>query len=157
MNRAPECVIAIVAMAAATLALTLPAVGGAALAAWDQEKVTELSGQLLGATKSLLDVERKQPPPSPDPNQRVRAQYLQTLRAFERSARQLQRRLQAGADREATLPIAKKMRTLVRDAETHGRRFLDTAQVTEAAKPVYAALDALAPFYFEDDGGSQSP
>jgi hypothetical protein len=75
---------------------------------------------------------------------------MDTLKGLEQSAKQLARRLDAGEGYDATLPIAKKIRTLVRDAQEVGKRFQTLEQTAAKIAPVREALDQLGPYYFDE-------
>ena len=74
---------------------------------------------------------------------------LDTLKVLEQSCGQLAARLEGGDGHAETLNIAKKIRSLVRDARTEGRKFMTTQQTDERVDPANQAIDSLAPYYFE--------
>ena len=76
---------------------------------------------------------------------------LDTLKILEKSCGQLAARLEGGAGRAETLNIAKKIRSLVRDARTEGRKFMTTQQTDARVAPANQAIDGLAPYYFEPE------
>lgn len=132
-----------------TLALSSAAI---ALETWDQEKVTALASQLETATKALKSTIRK------DGNIRagrragdpVMVRYSGAIDGIARGAQQLASKLAKGEGFEETLPVAKKLSSLVREAEVQGARIMTTHWMEEKLQPVEDLLNQLAPYYFED-------
>jgi hypothetical protein len=112
--------------------------------------VTELSAELARAIHSLREAERQQPRPAVEPHPRYRLEYTRTLKALEQSSQQLNHRLRAGVGRAETLAIARKLRVLVHDAQLYGAKIMQTEQVSARIAPARAALEALAPYYFDE-------
>jgi len=133
------------------LALGLVVVpGAAARKAWDQETVTGLAAQLAEATKALEKTLRHEPHlvQATRGGNRNAVGLWEAMNRLKKATAQLQTRTAAGAGYEATLPIAKKIRTLVRDAKQRGARLLKTETMDAKIAPVQALLDRLAPYYF---------
>jgi DNA-directed RNA polymerase subunit F len=117
---------------------------------WDQERVTELSGELAAAISALRRTERKDPAGVVSTQRRAWDSYLQTLRSLEQSSNNLNRRLESGEGRDQTLAVARRIRSLVRDAETELRR-IDTSEQSRAKlEPADALLRKIARYYFEE-------
>lgn len=136
------------ALAAAVLLSTT----AGALEAWDQEKVTALANELATAVREAKNATRKDvylrdTVRMGDP---VIVSYQESIDGIDKSARQLARRLGEGEGREQTLNIAKKIRSLVRDAETAGAKIMKTAWTEEKLQPAEDLLDQLAPYYFDE-------
>lgn len=144
-------------LAATALAGMLSAAAGAERLAWDQAAVTAKAGDLVEAIEALRLAEKKQPTNLVATQQRAHARYLQTLKGLEQSSKQLHRRLQQGEGREATMPVAKKLRSLVRDAREDGSKFMTTETSLAVIEPAEAALAALGPYYFEPEPEPASP
>ena len=138
--------IAVAALVAIGLA---PGAAFADLEPWNQEEVTALAKALHVAVKEVRQSMRRESTGDIAAQGRARQRMLQTLKVLEQSCGQLAARLEGGAGQEETLNIAKKIRSLVRDARTEGRKFMTTQQTDERVAPADAALDGLAPYYFE--------
>ena len=135
---------------AALLAIGLaPGAAFADLKPWNQEEVTELAKALHVAVKEVRQSMRRESTGDLTAQARARLQMLEILKLLEKSCGQLVSRLEAGAGHEETLNIAKKIRSLVRDAETEGRKFMTTQQTDERVAPAEQVLDGLRPYYFE--------
>ena len=138
---------AIVALVAIGLA---PGAASADLEPWNQEEVTELAKELHAAVKEVRQSMRRESTGDLSAQGKARMRMLEILKLLEKSCGQLAARLEGGASREDTLNIAKKIRSLVRDARTEGRKFMSTQQTDERVAPANAALDALGPYYFAE-------
>ena len=135
---------------AALVAIGLaPGAAFADLEPWNQEEVTALAKALHVAVKEVRQSMRREPVENVVGPAKARQQMLETLKVLEKSCGQLAGRLEAGAGHEETLNIAKKIRSLVRDAETHGRKLMTTQQTDARVAPAEQALAGLAPYYFE--------
>ena len=66
-----------------------------------------------------------------------------------RSSRQLAERLAAGGGYEETLNVAKKIRSLVRDAEVQGAKIMTTVWMEKELRPVESLLARLGRYYFD--------
>ena len=122
--------------------------------AWDQERATSLAGELAAAMKEVKSTARKDSYirdgyRSGDP---VISRFASALDGIERSSRQLAKRLGEGEGREQTLPVAKKIRSLVRDAEVQGARIMTPSWLEEKLVPAERLLDELGTYYFGDFG-----
>lgn len=138
------------------IALVMIAIGFAvapvaeARKAWDQETVTGLAAQLAEATKALEKTLRREPhlAQATQGGDRNAMGLWEAMNRLKKSTAQLRTRTAAGAGYEETLPIAKKIRTLVRDAEERGSRLMKTETMDAKIAPVQDLLDRLAPYYF---------
>ena len=147
-------VFAIAALVAIGLA---PGAAFADLKPWNQEEVTELAKALHVAVKEVRQSMRRESTGDLSSQARARQRMLETLKVLEQSCGQLAARLEGGAGQAKTLNIAKKIRSLVRDAETEGRKFMTTQQTDERIEPAEQALDGLAAYYFEPRAEAQEP
>ena len=132
----------------ATCVLVQAASASAALAPWDQAKVTDLAKQLATVTSDLSNSFRKQPVPTKGSPQR-QSHFLLTrqLRDIRRSADALSSALQAGGDRKATLARYQSLMQRVRTARDHARRITAGTEVTQKADAARDILNKMAPFY----------
>ncbi len=148
------CFFAIAALVAIGLA---PGAAFADLKPWNQEEVTELAKALHAAVKEVRKSMRRESTGDLTAQAYARQKMLEILKVLERSCGQLAARLEGGAGQAETLNIARKIRSLVRDAETEGRKFMTTQQTDERIAPAEQALDGLAPYYFEPQAEAQEP
>ena len=140
------------ALLVAVSLLLASAAPAAELAPWDQERATQLAVELADVAKQIRQAFRKQPQEVTAVQERARGEYLETLRALEKATKQLASRLQAGQGRDETLPVARKIRSLLNDAETTARKFMETAQMRELYEPADRLLAELGPYYFAPEG-----
>jgi len=127
---------------------TLPA--AAERKAWDQATVTKLAAELSNATRALRNTIRREPHIAQATQRGNRSAYRlrEAVNALDRSAQQLRNRTLNGGDYEATLPIATRMQTLVRDAQQFGASVMTTKFMQEKIKPVRDLLKRLSAYYF---------
>lgn len=146
---APRCLRARLPLAGVALGLLLAA-PAAALKAWDQETVTMLAAQLAEATGQLRETIRREPhiQDAIDRGDRNAQSFWATITGLDKSARQLAARTSKGGGYERTLPIAKKIRTQVRDADTTGARLMSTKFMEQRIVPVQQLLARLDPYFF---------
>lgn len=121
-----------------------------AVQAWDQAAVASLAADLAKATRALKNTLRRDPglADAAAMGDRNAVGFWEAIDGLERSARLLAKRTKAGKGRDETLPIARKIRAFVRDAEQHGARILTTAFMQEKIAPVEDLLSRLEPYYF---------
>ena len=140
------------ALSAALLAASvLLASAASARETWNQETVTALATELADATKALKTTVRKDPDlrdgyRQGDP---VVSRYADAINGIDRSARQLATKLAAGEGYEETLGVAKKIDSLVRDAQVQGARIMTTFWMEERVRPVEELLARLGRYYFD--------
>jgi len=143
-----------VALVVAALACLLSAgTAVAELKPWDQEQVSGLAAELSDAIKGVRRAALDEPTLRDRSNTSGRStqQYLDTLRQLETSTRQLATRLGKGEDREQTLGVARRIGTLLRDAQETGRRLMLTKPSFDAIDRAVAAVHELSPFYTDRD------
>ena len=140
--------VAVAALVAIGLA---PGAAFADLKTWNQEEVTEFAKALHVAVKEVRQSMRRESTGDLSSQARARQRMLGTLKVLEQSCGQLAKRLEGGAGQSETLNIAKKIRSLVRDARTEGKKFMTTQQTDERVEPANQALAGLAPYYFEPE------
>ena len=145
--------------AAAGLASTLVLLANAAPAetAWDQKAVTSIATKLSHSLKDLNVTVKKNPQAQVGSPQR-RAQYnaRESLRLLVNVSQRLAAQLQAGEDKDATLPTYKRMQLLRREAEDEGRKGQIPAPTLEKVVSMQALMDQLAPYY-EDAPAAATP
>jgi len=130
-----------------TMLCALPAL--AELQAWNPEKVLAAAHQLQSSVKDVRQKVRQDPAGQLPSKARVRTELLSTLQALEKSATQLVRRLEAGDGRDATLQVARKIRSLVNDCDVLWGKLAKTETSERATEPLLGALAVLRPYYFE--------
>ncbi len=145
--------------AAAGLVSTLVLLANAAPAetAWDQKAVTSIATKLSHSLKDLNVTVKKNPQAQVGSPQR-RAQYnaRESLRLLVNVSQRLAAQLQAGEDKDATLPTYKRMQLLRREAEDEGRKGQIPAPTLEKVVSMQALMDQLAPYY-EDAPAAATP
>lgn len=116
---------------------------------WDQARMTELSIDLAKAMSAVRTAFRQEPgfrDPS-SPNRRATQNMEKTLRALETSTRQLRNRLQAGDGFDQTQGIARKIGSLLNDADVEGRKIMTSVWLDEKIKPAQQLINEIAPYY----------
>lgn len=138
---------------AALVALGLAAGGAQAQPApaaptWDQAKVSALAGELAAAVKDLRQDVRQQPQPSLGSMQsRAYHNFRDDLRLIESEAKELASSLTAGAGHDETLPIVKRMESLIRDARDESRRLLIPQSTQDKIAAARTAYQQILPYY----------
>jgi len=126
-----------------------PAAEGPPTQEWNQERMTELSGELATAMAQLRRTFRKEPgfrnPQSP--NQRAVHNMEQTLRSLELSTRKLSNQVKGGAGLEDTRGTARRIGTLLNDADMWSRRIMTSVWVEERVRPAMKLINEIAPYY----------
>lgn len=144
---------ALMLMLAPTLALAAHHEGeekeGSERKAWDQARMTDLSGKLSTATSELRRAFRKEPnfrnPGTP--NQRAVHNMEQILRNLETATRQLRNSVAGGGDFEATRGTARRIGMLLNDADVESRRIMTSAFMAKKIKPAMELINEVAPYY----------
>ena len=116
---------------------------------WDQERMTELTGELSSSMGQIRRAFRRKPTfrNPKTPNQRAVHSMEQTLRGLEFSTRQLHNRVRAGAGFEETRNIARNIGMLLNDADMWGRRIMTSQWMAERVQPAMKLINEIAPFY----------
>ncbi len=116
---------------------------------WDQERMTELTGELVTALREVRRAWRREPAfaSTGNPNRSAAMQLDQNLRNLDRRATQLNSRVQGGGGVEETLNIARNIRVLLNDIDVAGRRIMSSAWMEERIRPAMALLNEIAPYY----------
>ncbi len=122
----------------------------AELAEWNQEDVTQAADALVVAVSDLRAAERREEREPPGGPRASQANFKDTLKSLELAAKRLALQLEEGKGRDETMSVAKRIRSLVRDAQETGRRLMPSAQFTARVGPARAALQAVGVYYFED-------
>ncbi len=117
---------------------------------WDQERVTQIAVELAAAAKAVRQGFREQPVEAIGTQERSHYQFFEVLKALEKATQQLAFRLKGGGGFRETLPIAKKIRSLLREAETQGRSLMSSDQMERLYVPADRLLDEIAPYYFAE-------
>ncbi len=148
-------------LVAVALALALPAAPCRAQGAeWSQDRVTELAVELADVVAELQSAFRREPPVTLASGQaRARHRFRDSLRVLRTETRALASELESGAGKEETLPIARRLRMLIRELREEGRRMSWNEPVVGHARRAGELIAQLAPFYFDagDEGAGVSP
>jgi len=117
--------------------------------AWDAERMTQLTGDLAKAMGEVRTSFRQQSgamePRSP--KSRSGKNMDDILKDLARSSRQLHAQVKGGAGAEETQGIARKIGTLLNDADVVGRQIMTTAWTAEKIRPAMALINEIAPYY----------
>ena len=117
--------------------------------AWDQAEVSRLAHELTRQVTKVRNAFRSNPTAGnlANMNQRASKEFSDSLRQIERSSRQLAARVDDGEGREQTQPIARKIGTLLRDANEEARHVMSDAWTDEQVIPAQRLIDELAPYF----------
>ena len=139
---------------AALALLLLPGVALAELAKWDQERVTQISEELVTAMKDLRQ-EMQAAPAITDPT-RQRALYvaLDDIRIITSSATLLSNKLKAGEGREETFAVWRRLDMLRRDFEENARKAILEDTIMEKILTAGELLIRLTPYYQSEEKAS---
>jgi hypothetical protein len=131
--------------------LALPAAPSRAQsAAWNQDKVTELAGQLSDTVAELQAAFRREAPVNRVTAQaRARHRFEDSLRVLRVETRALASALESGAGLDETWPIARRSRMVIRDLREEGRRMSWAEPVSGHARRAEELIAQLAPFFFD--------
>jgi hypothetical protein len=137
----------ITAVAAVLALLLLPTAALAELAAWDQERVTQIAEEFAAAMKELRK-EMQAAPPIVDPS-RQRALYvaLDDIRIMTNSSTLLANRLKAGEGRDQTYAVWRRLDLLRRDFEENARKADIEDAVMDKVLTAGELLIRLTPYY----------
>jgi len=139
--------------AVASLALGVFVVASSALAqtkAWDQKAVTAIATKLAATLHDLrVNVRRNPQMTKGSPARQAQFTARESLRLLVITSQRLSSQLQAGEDRDATLPTYRRLQMLRRDAEQDARRANIPAPTLDKIASAQTLLDQLAP-YFEE-------
>jgi hypothetical protein len=143
------------------LSATSPTIVSAELLPWDQAKVTELGRQLAETTSAARQSARREPNLQRGgtnvTQQRSANDFLQTMRQLESSTRQLSRQLEAGSGKDDTMGVARRIGTLLRDAQVSGRSLMLSQIMWEKINPMIEVIDKISPFYSDTSPLRPSP
>jgi hypothetical protein len=117
--------------------------------AWDQESMSQLSGELAKAMSAVRQAFRREPgyrDPN-NPNRRAMQKMEQTLKSLERSTRQLHNRVKAGGGFQETEPIARRIGMLLNDADVEGRKIMTSTWMDKEIQPAMKLINQIAPYY----------
>jgi hypothetical protein len=144
----------------ASLALVLSVFASSAVAestAWDQKAVTAVAVKLAKAVKDLNLTVRKSPEATlGSPQRRAQYQARESLKLLVGTSQRLALQLQAGEDKDATLPTYRRLQLIHRDAEEDGKKAHIAAPTLETIASTQALLEQLAPYY-EDPPAAVAP
>lgn len=143
------------ALPAALAAAILLLGAGSAQAAWDQGKVTALSEKLEQEMDALYRELGKLPPDLTFSQRRAQYQLRDDLRLLRNNCRHFSAELKQGKDKEETLPVFKRIRTLRRNAEENARKTTIQDSTMERMLAVGAVILQIEPYYRDEpsEGG----
>lgn len=107
----------------AALLMLAPAAVSAAVAKWNQERVTKIATQLSEAADNVYEsVHKMQAPAAGAAGFSSFYRFKENVRVIKNSADYLATRLQKGGSREETYPTFRRMMLLIRQARDDSRR-----------------------------------
>lgn len=117
--------------------------------AWDADEVTRLTAQLSEQMTAVRQSIRLEPGIQEQVRMQSKAAVRLTdlLRVLEKSSRQLASRVAGGGGLEETLPVVRKIGSLLRSARVQGRSLMITEPSLEVIEQARATLKELGPFY----------
>jgi hypothetical protein len=121
----------------------------AAVAAWDQDRTTEIASGLPDAAQALYEAIYDQPAP-PGPGRANWHQLRDTVRRIRMEARHLADELMKGRDRDQTRGAWRQMMEWLRDVEEASRGVMLGDDVMTKLAAVEDLLRQLAPYYDPD-------
>jgi hypothetical protein len=125
---------------------------------WDQKAVTALAVQLEKSLKDLSVTVRKAPSePLGSPKRRAQYQAREDLKFLVSVSKRLAAQLQAGDDRDATLPTYRRLQTIRRDTAESARKANIAAPTLERVVSSRAILEQLEPYYEESGTPTNAP
>ena len=133
---------------ATAAALWVANVAAAEPRTWDQAAVTALAGELVERVKALRSAHRQTPPPQVGSgDSRAHLALTDGLRLIRNESRHLKRELEQGKGREETLPVAKRLRSLIDSARVDARKLRLTSPLLDEIQATNAALAQLWEYY----------
>lgn len=126
-------------------------------AKWDQDRVTELAGELADVVAELqIEFRREGSGSFASGQARARHSFRDSLRVLRAESRALASELEDGAGLEETRPIARRAGVVIRDLREEGRRMSWKEPVVGLARRAEELIAQIAPFYLEAAGGSEA-
>ena len=142
------------------VALSLCLIAHSALAEpvpWDQKAVTAIAVKLEQELRGLSITVRRSPQlPTGSAGRRAQFQARENVRFLVQVSARLASQLQAGEDKDATLPTYRRLQMTRRDAEQSARRIDIPTATLERIVKAQGLVDQLSPFY-EDPPGTPAP
>ena len=134
-----------------------PTASHAELAKWDQERVTGIAEKLADAANEVYrSIVRKRTGSQLGSGQASSYMRLKDKARLARNeTRHLARRLQDGNARDDTLPVYRRLMTLVRDIREDARRMFLEAPTLDKIATAGDLLRQIAPYY--DEKANENP
>jgi len=132
--------------------ITVPATAArAALADWDQGKVTALANDLVEAAQGLQGALRRQPPPTlGQPGRRAFWALRDEMQGIVAASRRLHAAVSSGAGQDETYPTYRRILRSARRAARETRRIQLGQPIPEKIEAIAGAIRALRPFFDEE-------
>lgn len=117
--------------------------------AWDPERMTQLTAELSKAVSAVRDSFRNDPlMNTPDSSKRRSAlQMNDLLRNLDRQCRSLAAQVKSGKGRADTSGTARRIGTLLRDANELGRGLVTSEWTDQRIRPAMELVNQIAPYY----------
>lgn len=118
------------------------------VAPWNQERVTALAKELVGATDEVQSQLRSQPSPTVGSGQWASFYRLQQhVRRIRTEARHFASALKEGKGQAETLPIYQGLSEMVNDAAENARKIFVQEPLIDALTSAGSLLNRIAPYY----------
>jgi len=116
---------------------------------WDQERMTQLTGDLAKAMLAVRNSFRNDPVmQSPDVGMRRSAEQMgEILRNLDRNCRSLATQVERGGTADETRGTARRIGSLLRDANMVGKRLTTSEWTDERIRPAMELINEIAPYY----------
>ena len=117
--------------------------------AWDAERMTQLTADLAKQMRAVRDAFRQSPNfrnPA-GPNRRAADAMAGILKSLDSSCSSLATRVSRGQGAEETRGLARRIGSLLNDADVEGRRLMNHAWTDERIGPAMKTINEIAPFY----------
>lgn len=131
---------------AAAIALPAPA-QEQAMPEWSQEKAAQLARLLADEVSDIRVSWNKAPPGSQGARLKQRQRLRDDLYKLKNSTRKLARELESGKNREETLPSARRVGVLIRDARTSAAGSVPSIDLEQKITSAEKTIERLAAMY----------
>lgn len=116
---------------------------------WDAERMTELTADLSQQMRALRNSFRKSPNfRNPNtPNRRAADNMADILKRLDSSCSSLAKRVSNGEGAEETRGLARRIGSMLNDADVEGRRLMTQAWTDDRLGPAMQTINEIAKFY----------
>jgi hypothetical protein len=115
---------------------------------WDQARVTQYAVELDDAVEQAFEQTRKDPSQIAVQQRQAWYDLKEDMRLLQNSSQRLKVELQKGAGQEETAATFRRIDSLRRNAEEHGRKCLVPAPVLDALTKAGSIHNRMRPYYY---------